>query len=163
VFRLDSWLAGFSDGTTLLAVAAVATVLGLRHAPDPDHLAAVTTLIAGTEERATKAAARLGAAWGAGHATSLFLFGVPIVLFKAYLPERVQQGAETAVGFLIVGLAVWLLVRWRRGLFHVHLHAHDGGRHMHLHDHAAEHRHTLKTRSPLQAYASGLAHCVGGT
>ena len=47
------------------AVAAVATVLGLRHATDPDHLAAVTTLIAGTEERATKAAARLGAAWGA--------------------------------------------------------------------------------------------------
>ena len=47
------------------------------------------------------------------------------MLFKAYLPERVQQGAETAVGILIVGLAVWLLVRWRRGLFHVHLHAHD--------------------------------------
>src|SRR5690349_10776034 len=118
MFGLDTWLAGFSDGATLGVVALVAIVLGLRHATDPDHLAAVTTLIAGTEERAAKAAGRLGLAWGSGHATSLFLFGVPIVLFKAYLPERVEQGAETAVGVLIVGLAVWLLVRWRRGLFH---------------------------------------------
>ncbi len=106
MFGLDHWVAGSSDGTTLLVVALVALVLGLRHATDPDHLAAVTTLIAGAEERATRAAARLGAAWGLGHATSLFAFGVPIVLFKAYLPERVQQGAETAVGILIVGLAV---------------------------------------------------------
>ena len=129
---LDNWIAGFSDGTTLLVVALVAVVLGLRHATDPDHLAAVTTLIAGTEERATRAAARLGAAWGLGHATSLFAFGVPIVLFKAYLPERVEQAAETAVGLLIAGLAIWLLIRWRRGLFHVHLHAHER---MHAHGH----------------------------
>src|SRR3954447_4700401 len=115
MFGLDSWLAGFSDGTTLAVVALVAIVLGLRHASDPDHLAAVTTLIAGTEERAARAAGRLGSAWGLGHATSLFVFGVPIVLFKAYLPERVQQAAETSVGVLIIGLAVWLLVRWRRG------------------------------------------------
>ena len=86
---LDNWVAGFSDGTTLLVVALVALVLGLRHATDPDHLAAVTTLIAGTEERAARAAARLGLAWGAGHATSLLAFGVPIVIFKAYLPEHV--------------------------------------------------------------------------
>ena len=46
---LDSWVAGFSDGTTLLVVALVAVVLGLRHATDPDHLAAVTTLLAGDE------------------------------------------------------------------------------------------------------------------
>src|SRR5207302_10150188 len=124
VFGLDHWLAGFSDGTALLVVALVAIVLGLRHATDPDHLAAVTTLVAGTEERATRAAARLGFSWGLGHATSLFLFGVPIVLFKAYLPEPVEQGAETAVGVLIIGLAIWLLIRWQRGVFHVHAHPH---------------------------------------
>src|SRR5438093_1251343 len=105
MFGLDNWVVGFSDGTTLVVVALVAVVLGLRHATDPDHLAAVTTLIAGTEERASRAAARLGLAWGLGHATSLFAFGVPVVLFKAYLPERVQQGAETAVGVLIASLA----------------------------------------------------------
>jgi len=147
VFGLDHWLAGFSDGTTLLVVALVAVVLGLRHATDPDHLAAVTTLVAGTEERATRAAGRLGLAWGAGHATSLFLFGVPIVLFKAYLPEPVEQAAETAVGVLIIGLAVWLLVRWRRGFFHVHAHPHGLNR----------------TRRPLQAFGIGLIHGTGGS
>ncbi len=152
MFGLDTWLAGFSDGTTLAVVALVAIVLGLRHASDPDHLAAVTTLIAGTEERAARAAGRLGSAWGLGHATSLFVFGVPIVLFKAYLPERVQQAAETSVGVLIIGLAVWLLVRWRRGAFHVQVHSHGRGE---VHAHGA--------RSPLQAYGIGLVHGTGGS
>jgi high-affinity nickel permease len=164
VFGLDNWLAGFSDGTTLLVVALVAAVLGLRHATDPDHLAAVTTLIAGTEERATRAAARLGLAWGAGHATSLFLFGVPIVLFSAVLPEPVERAAETAVGVLIVVLALWLLVRWRRGLFHVHVHAHER-LHAHGHVHRGDpHPHsTTCARRPLQAYGIGLVHGIGGS
>src|SRR2546428_10488686 len=111
---LDNWIAHFSDGTRLGLVVVVAIVLGLRHASDPDHLAAVTTLIASGPERGKRAAARLGSAWGLGHAVSLFCFGLPIVLFKAYLPEAVQQGAETSVGLVIVAPAVWLLVRWRR-------------------------------------------------
>jgi ABC-type nickel/cobalt efflux system permease component RcnA len=164
MFGLDHWIAGFSDGTTLLVVALVALVLGLRHATDPDHLAAVTTLIAAAGEHATKAAARLGAAWGLGHATSLFAFGVPIVLFKAYLPERVQQGAETAVGILIAGLAVWLLVRWRRGLFHVHLHAHDRlHAHGHVHDGDSHPHHATPARRPAQAFGIGLIHGTGGS
>ena len=77
MFGLDDKIAGFSNGTTLLVVAAVAVLLGLRHASDPDHLAAVTTLIASGKERATRAAARMGFVWGLGHATSLFLFGLP--------------------------------------------------------------------------------------
>jgi high-affinity nickel permease len=164
MFGLDGWLAGFSDGTTLALVALIAVVLGLRHATDPDHLAAVTTLIAGTEERAAKAAARLGLAWGLGHATSLFLFGVPIVLFKAYLPERVEQGAETVVGLLIVGLALWLLVRWRRGLFHVHVHGHER-LHAHGHVHRGDgHAHGVaRTRRPVQAFGLGLLHGMGGS
>src|SRR5438034_4339144 len=133
---LDTWLAHFSDGATLGLVVVVAVVLGLRHATDPDHLAAVTTLIATGRDRAARTAARLGLAWGLGHATSLFAFGLPIVVFKAYLPEGVQRGAETAVGFVIVALAVWLLVRWRRGLFHVHPHDHGPLEHTHLHGHA---------------------------
>ena len=161
---LDHWIAGFSDGTTLAVVALVALVLGLRHATDPDHLAAVTTLLAGAHERATRTAARLGLAWGLGHATSLFAFGVPIVLFKAYLPERVEQGAETAVGLLIVGLAIWLLVRWRRGLFHLHLHAHERlHAHGHVHGRDAHPHRTRPARRPLQAFAIGLLHGVGGS
>src|SRR5919202_806213 len=111
MFGLDDWVARFSDGTTVALVLVVALVLGLRHATDPDHLTAVTTLIAGGRDRAGRAAARLGLAWGLGHATSLFAFGIPIVLYRAYLPEPFQRAAETSVGFLIVGLAVWLLVR----------------------------------------------------
>jgi ABC-type nickel/cobalt efflux system permease component RcnA len=164
MFGLDSWVAGFSDGTTLLVIALVAIVLGLRHAADPDHLAAVTTLIAGAEERATRAAAQLGAAWGLGHATSLFAFGVPIVLFKAYLPERVEQGVETAVGVLIVGLAVWLLVRWRRGLFHVHVHAHERVHaHGHVHDGDGHPHRATRARRPAQAFGIGLVHGMGGS
>ncbi len=167
MFGIDTWIAHLSDGVTLLVVAGVAILLGLRHATDPDHLAAVTTLIAGGRERTTRSAARLGSAWGLGHATSLLAFGLPIVLFKAYLPERVQQGAEVTIGLVIVALAVWLLVRWRRGLFHVHVHDHGDGRHVHVHDHAGAaahaHRHAVRARSPLQAYGIGLVHGMGGS
>ena len=167
MFGLDGWITHFSDGATLFIVVGVAILLGLRHATDPDHLAAVTTLIASGKERTKRAAARLGFAWGLGHATTLFAFGLPIVLFKTYLPERVQQGAETMIGLVIVALAVWLLVRWRRGLFHVHLHEHGAGPHVHGHTHGAESRHAHsrvpRARSPLQAYGIGLIHGLGGS
>jgi len=165
MFGLDDWIAPFSDGATLALVAVVAVVLGLRHAADPDHLAAVTTLMAGARERATGAAAWLGLSWGLGHALSLFAFGLPIVVFKAYLPEPVQRGAETSVGVLIAGLAVWLLVRWRRGLFHVHVHSHERGLHAHGHVHggrAHPHRNPA-ARTPLQALGIGVLHGMGGS
>ena len=79
MFGLDDKIASFSDGTTLAVVVAVSILLGLRHASDPDHLAAVTTLIASGKERVGRRAARLGLSWGLGHATSLFAFGVPVV------------------------------------------------------------------------------------
>lgn len=165
MFGLDHWFAHLSNGTALGLVAVAAILLGLRHASDPDHIAAVTTLIASGRERTTHAAAKLGLAWGAGHATSLFLFGLPIVLFRAFLPHAVQQAAETTVGAVIAVLAVWLLVRWRRGLFHLHAHPHDGSFHLHGHTHPrASHAHWSRVgRSPLQAYVIGLIHGVGGS
>jgi high-affinity nickel permease len=57
-----------------------------RHATDPDHIAAVTTLMASSREPARRRAAALGMWWGLGHALTLVLFGVPILLFEAYLP-----------------------------------------------------------------------------
>ncbi len=161
MFGLDTHLAGLSDGTTLLVVLAVAALLGLRHASDPDHLAAVTTLVAGRRERSGRLAARLGLGWGLGHATSLFAFGVPIVLYRAYVPEPVQSGAETAVGVLIVALAAWLLVRWRRGAFLVHEHEPERQPHAHRHGHARTRAHAGRT--PLQAYGIGLVHGLGGS
>ena len=161
MFGLDDRIASFSDGTTLLLVIAAAIVLGLRHASDPDHLAAVTTLIASKRERTARRAAALGLAWGGGHATSLFAFGLPIVLYRAYLPEGVQEGAEAAVGVLIVALAVWLLVRWRRGAFLVHAHAPEAVSHAHGHGHTRARTHGGRT--PLQAYGIGLVHGMGGS
>ena len=141
MFGLDGRIAGLSNGTTLLVVVAVAMLLGLRHASDPDHLTAVTTMIASRRERATRHAARLGLVWGLGHATSLFVFGLPVVLYSAYLPTGVQDAAETAVGVVIVVLAVGLLRRCRSGVAHVH----------------------PRGRTPWQAYAIGLVHGMGGT
>ncbi len=162
MFGLDDRIAGFSDGTTLLVVIAVSVVLGLRHASDPDHLAAVTTLIASGKERAARRAARLGFAWGLGHATTLFVFGLPVVLYSAYLPEAVQAAAETSVGFVIIGLAVLLLVRWRRGFYRDAPHRHGEATHAHVHSRARTHAHA-RTRSPWQAYGIGLVHGLGGT
>ena len=68
MFGLDDRIAAFSNGGSVWIVLAVAVLLGLRHATDPDHLAAVSALVAGGRERATRRAGRLGLAWGLGHA-----------------------------------------------------------------------------------------------
>jgi hypothetical protein len=78
-----------------------------------------------------------------GHATTLFALGVPVILYRAYLPGALQTAAETAVGLMIVALAVRLLGRWRRGDLRG-----DG---------------TRPTRSALQAYGIGLVHGIGGS
>ncbi|MFL5931029.1 MAG: hypothetical protein ACJ75P_07220 [Gaiellaceae bacterium] len=161
MFGLDDWIASRSDGGGLALVALVAIVLGLRHATDPDHLAAVGTLIASKRERAGRRAAALGAAWGIGHAMTLFAFGLPIVLFEAYLPGWVEQGVELTIGLVIALLAVLLLVRWRRGDFHAHVHEHGDGAHLHVHSHAEGER--ARTRSPRSAFGIGLLHGVGGS
>jgi len=151
MFGLDDWIAGLSEGASITVVLLVGVLLGLRHATDPDHIAAMTTLIASGRERATRSAARLGAWWGVGHGITLVLFGVPILLAERVVPERVQQGAETAVAALIVFLAIRLLVRWRHGYFDLHAHPHP----------EQEHRHQVRT--PLGALGIGLVHGVGGS
>jgi ABC-type nickel/cobalt efflux system permease component RcnA len=160
MFGLDDKIAAFSNGGSLWIVLAVAVLLGLRHATDPDHLAAVSTLVAGGRDRIARRAGELGLAWGLGHAVTLFAFGLPILLLDSYLPERVQQAAETAVAVVIVYLAVRLLVRWRRGDFrHTHAHAHAGEQHSHAHA-SHDHHHP---RSRLGAFGIGLVHGMGGS
>ncbi len=140
MFGLDDMIANLSDGATFGIVMVVAVLLGLRHATDPDHVAAVTTVVAGGEGRSRWVPARLGVAWGLGHAATLFTFGLPIVLYTAYLPARAQQGAEVLVGLLIIALAAWLLARWWVG--------------------SAE---SPPTRSTSQAFGIGLVHGIGGS
>src|SRR2546430_9887046 len=114
----------------------------------------MTTLIATGRDRAARSAARLGLAWGFGHATSLFAFGLPIVVFKAYLPEPVQAAAETSVGVMIALLALWLLVRCRAGLFH--LHKANGSAHAH------GSRRRVPNPPPPPAVGARLARRTGG-
>jgi hypothetical protein len=151
MFGLDDWLAGLSEGAPIAVVLLVGVLLGLRHATDPDHIAAMTTLVASGREQAKRSAAKLGAWWGIGHAITLVVFGVPILLAERFVPERVQQGAETAVAALIVFLALRLLVRWRHGYFDLHAHPHP----------EREHRHRVRT--PFGALGIGLVHGIGGS
>ena len=159
MFGLDDRIAAFSDGGSIWIVLAVAVLLGLRHATDPDHIAAVSTLVAGGRDRAGRRASELGLAWGLGHGLTLFAFGLPILLLDSYLPERVQQGAETAIAGVIVYLAVRLLIRWRRGAFHDHTHSHGDLDHSHTHV-GHDHRHP---RGRLGAFGIGLIHGMGGS
>jgi high-affinity nickel permease len=137
MFGLDDQLAQLGEAQLFALVALSAVLLGLRHATDPDHLTAVVALVGG-DAAGGRDARRLGLSWGLGHATSLFAFGMPIVLYGAYLPEALQTGAETAVGLLIIALSVRLLRRCR-----------------------GPHRHP--TRSVRQAYGIGLVHGMGGS
>jgi cytochrome c biogenesis protein CcdA len=166
---LDDWLAGLGGGSVVLALL-LAVLLGLRHATDPDHLTAVATLIAGDRRAGARRARVLGLAWGAGHALTLFGFGLPVVLAGRALPDALQRAAEVAIGVVIVLLGVRLLIRWRRGVFHVHPHAHGGVRHAHPHAHAdhgaAEHGHEHAERlgrTPQAAFGIGLVHGAGGS
>ncbi|UGS37004.1 HoxN/HupN/NixA family nickel/cobalt transporter [Capillimicrobium parvum] len=173
---LDDALAGLGTGGIVIALVA-AVLLGLRHATDPDHLTAVSTLVLSErEDRRARRAAILGLSWGAGHATMLLLLGLPLVLLHGELPPAVERLAEAMVGAVIVLLAIRLLVRWKRGYLHLHPHVHGEVRHVHPHvhehprdaphpaEHGHEHAHQERLgRSPLASYGIGLLHGVGGS
>ncbi len=172
MFGMDEWIAGFG-GNGLMALA-MALLLGLRHATDPDHLTAVSTLILSDERAGARRAGALGLAWGLGHATTLLAFGLPVVLFRQYLPEGLIRCAEVAIGLVIMLLALRLLLRWAQGYFHIHPHSHGGVQHSHPHVHEGRrathaptnhsHRHAdALGRSPLAAFGIGMVHGIGGS
>ena len=162
--HLDDWLTGLLDGAPLLVALAIAFLLGLRHASDPDHLVAVTSLVA-ADDGDTRRAARLGAWWGAGHAGALLLIGVPLIAFKTELPAWLETGAEKAIGLVIVVLAARVVVKWARGDYRANAHSHDedtghsSRRHLRR---GAQHGH-VKVRSRGQAASIGLLHGLAGT
>lgn len=174
VEALDAWLTGLLDGAPLLVALGIALVLGLRHASDPDHLVAVTSLVA-ADGGDTRQATRLGAWWGAGHAGTLVLIGIPLIAFKSELPGWLESGAEKAVGIVIVALSLrvgvkWLLGDYRAGA-HEHAHEHELERHegdghprrlRHLRRGDGEHGHR-HLRTPRQAVAIGTLHGLAGT
>ena len=161
---IDTWLTGLFDGAPLLVALAIAFLLGLRHASDPDHLVAVTSLVA-AEDGDTRAAARLGAWWGLGHAAMLVVIGIPLIAFKSELPVWLESGAEKAIGLVIVVLALRVIWKWFRGDFRAGRHAHPEpeGAHSHLRPaQPREHGHR-PVRTPRQAFSIGVLHGIAGT
>lgn len=170
VEHLDTWLTGLFDGAPLLVALGIAFVLGLRHASDPDHLVAVTSLVA-ADDRGTRGATRLGAWWGLGHAATLLALGVPLIVFKSALPGWLEGGAEKAVGVVIILLALRVTWKWIRGHYRAGPHPHHGGdaptrggshRHLRRGEQESTHRHR-PARTPRQAFAIGLLHGLAGT
>lgn len=162
--ELDSLLQGLFTGATLPVALLVAFLLGLRHASDPDHLVAVTSLVA-AEDGDTRKAASLGAWWGVGHATSLLALGVPLIAFKAQLPAWLEASAEKTIGVVILVLAARVVFKWARGDYRAGAHAHESGhsRRRHLRrGGGGEHRHT-RVRTRGQAVMIGLLHGLAGT
>jgi high-affinity nickel permease len=148
-----------------LVALAIAAALGLRHASDPDHLVAVTSLVA-ADGGDTRGAARLGFWWGVGHAGTLLVVGLPLIFLKSSLPEWLEAGAERAVGVVILLLALRVIVKWLRGDYRVERHAHEddqphGSAQRHL-QRGPTHRH-LRVRSPHQALSIGMLHGLAGT
>jgi High-affinity nickel-transport protein len=165
VENLDEWLTGLIDGAPLIVALAIAFVLGLRHASDPDHLVAVTSLVA-ADGGDTRRAARLGAWWGLGHAGALLAIGIPLIAFKTQLPAALETTAERAIGVVILVLALRVIFKWVRGDFRASAHTHDDGgharrRHLRRGD-PAGHRH-VAVRSPTQSVGIGALHGLAGT
>jgi ABC-type nickel/cobalt efflux system permease component RcnA len=163
--QADSWLQSLLSGAPFLVAMAIALALGLRHASDPDHLVAVSSLVA-ADGGETRAAARLGGWWGAGHAAVLIAIGLPLIFLKSAMPIWLEQAAERAVGVVIVLLALRVVVKWIRGDFRAGRHRHelDGGAHGHRHlHHAGEPDHPHRVRTPRQAAGIGVLHGLAGT
>ncbi len=145
--------------------------VGMGHAFETDHLAAIGTLA--SDGKATpRRLAFLGASWGMGHTSTLFVISLPVILLGAVLTERFAAGMEFAVGIMLIGLGAHVFYRLWRARIHFHVHAHgDGTRHFHAHSHAGdtashgenphEHGHGF-TFSP-RAYLIGLAHGAAGS
>jgi len=162
--QADHWVEGFFAGAPFLFALLIALVLGLRHATDPDHLVAVTSLVA-ADGGDVRGAARLGAWWGAGHAAALLVIGVPLILFKSSMPGWLESGAETLVGVVILLLALRIVVKWARGDFRAGKHEHEGNgshSHRHLREGDGPHPHR-RVRTPGQALGIGLLHGLAGT
>ncbi|MEX2540655.1 MAG: hypothetical protein WD314_02570 [Trueperaceae bacterium] len=142
-------------------------ILGARHAVEPDHLAAVSTMAA--HGRSRREIIRLAGAWGAGHATLIAIVGTLLILLPWQPPEWFEHRAEALVGLLMVAMGCYVLWNIRRSTLHLHSHRHDGRpehAHFHLHQHGADHRHPPAPswlRRPLAAYLVGTVHGLAGS
>src|SRR6185369_4985281 len=140
-------------------------VLGLRHALDVDHLAAVSTIVSGW--RSVASASLVGVVWGLGHTAALVAVGVVVIGLHAEIPPAVARALELGVAVMLVGLGANLLWTLWRGGVHVHGHAHGGREHVHFHVHGTtdggvgHHHHAV--RAARRPFAVGVVHGLAGS
>jgi ABC-type nickel/cobalt efflux system permease component RcnA len=140
-------------------------LLGMQHALEADHIAAVSSIAARRTEVGD--IVKHGLTWGLGHTLTLFVFAGAAILLGHALPEQWSRPIETAVGIMLVGLGAHVLWRLWRDRVHFHAHSHHGAVHIHAHSHAGEsvpharaphaHAHGFRWRTLLVGLMHGMA------
>jgi ABC-type nickel/cobalt efflux system permease component RcnA len=142
---------------TFLSLVILGFFLGMRHATDPDHVVAVTTIV--SRERSVRKAAMVGAAWGVGHSLTVVLVGGAIIVFGIVVPERLGLSLEFTVAIMLVGLGLWNLGSFLRSVdattAHARAHA-QGIPHSH-----AESPFRTESVSPLNTPAQRVLRPLG--
>lgn len=144
-------------------------LIGMRHALEADHVAAVATLA--TRSHSFADTIRQGTFWGIGHTITLVLFGSIVIWMDSVMPEQVAMWLEYAVGVMLILLGLDVIRRVIRDRVHFHQHSHTSGEsHFHAHSHAGEkqhspagHKHSHEERFPFRALAIGLMHGMAGS
>ena len=141
-------------------------LLGMQHALEADHIAAVSSIAARRGHVAD--IVKHGLTWGLGHTLTLFAFAGAAILLGRAIPETIARPMETAVGVMLIVLGAHVLWRLRRDRVHFHKHGHgDGTAHFHAHSHAGEtaphvrtahaHEHGFRWRTLLVGLMHGMA------
>lgn len=130
-----------------LAILVIGFLLGMRHATDPDHIIAISTIIA--RERSVTKAGAVGALWGVGHSLTILVVGAAIILLGLAVPVRIGLTMEFSVGLMLIILGVLNLtgaMKWVSEKLspahpivtgeHAHIHGHGRNLHFHWHSHA---------------------------
>lgn len=154
----------------MLSLLLLGLLIGVAHAFEADHIAAVSSLISGQSKRARML--KLGALWGVGHTTTLFLVGGFVIVTQTAIGPDLAVGLEGLVGLMLIGLGAHVLYRLYRDRVHFHMHSHgDGTSHLHLHSHRnetaahdrAQHRHAHPDRAAIRTLAVGMMHGMAGS
>lgn len=140
----------------ILTIVGVGFLVGFRHAFEPDHLAAVTTLA--TRHRGLAHAARLGVAWGLGHTASVAVVSLGLIVLGIHVPESFYRTAEFGVALLLIALgASSLLAEARRHRGEL------GEPHAHAHHARLPHSHAPQVRTVSRSLWFGIAHGMAGS
>jgi len=149
----------------LLSILALGFVLGIKHAIEPDHVIAVSTIASQSKKLFKSTLA--GVFWGIGHTATLFIIGVILILMKGEIPEKWAMSLEFLVGIMLVYLGLTTLLSFKN--IHIHQHEHDGDEHKHLHSHSHngkhqhQHNHQHQNVSYLKSLFIGLVHGLAGS